>query len=90
MNITPTELRALIDAANGRSAIKSSELHGISVHTVREQRSYAIRKMGALKMTDAVAIAFRQGIIRKHEILGSPGIPGNSWKGETDGNGHTS
>lgn len=68
MELTATERRAIVDAANGRCAKASAELHGLSPHTIAEQRQSAIQKMGVQKMTHAVAIALRDGIVQTWEV----------------------
>ena len=61
--VSPSELIALALAARGMSAAEGGAASGISPATVEVHRRNLIRKLGARNLTNAVAIAFHQGLL---------------------------
>lgn len=62
--LTSREKEVLCWVAKGRSARQIGELLNITRRTVDEHVQTAVRKLGALNRTNAVAIALRDGIIK--------------------------
>jgi DNA-binding CsgD family transcriptional regulator len=63
LNLTPREREVLGWAAQGMSAAQTADILHIAKRTVDEHVQTAVRKLGALNRTHAVAIALREGII---------------------------
>ena len=63
MELTSRELDVLRLAAEGCSMEITGQRLFISLNTVREHRKKTLKKLGAINMTHAVAIAFRRGIL---------------------------
>lgn len=61
---TEAEVRVLQAAAKGWSAPKTATSYGVSLETVKSQRASALKRLGARNITQAVAIAWREGIIK--------------------------
>ncbi len=61
--LTPREREVLVWVAQGKSAREIGEILHITKRTVDEHAHTAVRKLGALNRTHAVAIALRDGII---------------------------
>lgn len=61
--LTPREREVLAWVAQGKSARQVAEILRIAKRTVDEHVQTAVRKLGALNRTHAVAIALRDGII---------------------------
>jgi LuxR family quorum sensing-dependent transcriptional regulator len=61
--LTPRENEVLRWVAKGKSAWEIGEILNITKRTVDEHVQTAIRKLGAMNRTHAVAIAFRDGLI---------------------------
>ena len=62
-SLTPREREVLAWVAQGKSAGEIAEILHIAKRTVDEHVQTAVRKLGALNRTHAVAIALRDGII---------------------------
>ena len=62
-SLTPREREVLGWVAQGKSAGEIAEILHIVKRTVDEHVQTAVRKLGALNRTHAVAIALRDGII---------------------------
>ena len=62
-SLTPREHEVLAWVAQGKSAGEIAEILHIAKRTVDEHVQTAVRKLGALNRTHAVAIALRDGII---------------------------
>jgi DNA-binding CsgD family transcriptional regulator len=65
-SLTPRESEALWWAAQGKAAWEIGKILGIGKRTVDEHIQTAIRKLGAANRTQAVAIALREGLIRRN------------------------
>jgi DNA-binding CsgD family transcriptional regulator len=63
-SLTPREREVLAWVAQGKSAREIAEILHIAKRTVDEHVQTAVRKLGALKRTHAVAIALRDAIIK--------------------------
>jgi LuxR family quorum sensing-dependent transcriptional regulator len=61
--LTPREREVLGWVARGKSASEIGEILHITKRTVDEHVQTAVRKLGAMNRTHAVAIAIRDGII---------------------------
>jgi DNA-binding NarL/FixJ family response regulator len=61
--ITPAELVVLIAAAEGMSVNETARHLYVSPHTVSSHRKSIIYKLGARTMTDAVAAAYKSGLL---------------------------
>ena len=61
--LTPREIEVLAWVAQGKSAWEVGEILHIAKRTVDEHVRAAIRKLGAVNRTHAVAIALRDRII---------------------------
>lgn len=64
LNLTPREIQVLQHAANGKTVGETAFLMGLAPGTVKNQRQAAMRRLKAVCMTHAVAIAMRAGKIR--------------------------
>lgn len=62
-NLTPAMIEVLILASQGHSAPSTAETRGVTLDTIKHQRSTLMRRLGADNMTHAVAVAMRRGII---------------------------
>ena len=62
-NLTPREREVLAWVAQGKSAWEIGEILDIAKRTVDEHAQTAVRKLGAVNRTHAVAIAVRERII---------------------------
>jgi LuxR family quorum sensing-dependent transcriptional regulator len=62
--LTPRENEVLRWVAKGKSAREIGEILAITKRTVDEHVQTAIRKLGAMNRTNAVAIALRDGLIK--------------------------
>jgi DNA-binding CsgD family transcriptional regulator len=62
-SLTPREREVLAWVAQGKSAEEVAEILHIAKRTVDEHVQTAVRKLGALNRTHAVAIAVQDGII---------------------------
>jgi DNA-binding CsgD family transcriptional regulator len=62
-NLTDTEFDVLCLAADGHTAGSSAAVRGRGEETVKSQRKSLLAKLGAVNMTEAVAIAFREGLL---------------------------
>jgi LuxR family quorum sensing-dependent transcriptional regulator len=62
--LTPRENEVLRWVAKGKSAREIGEILTITKRTVDEHVQTAIRKLGAMNRTNAVAIALRDGLIK--------------------------
>jgi RNA polymerase sigma factor (sigma-70 family) len=60
--LTPGETRSLALIAGGHTAPSAARAASLSVWTIRTQLRKAIRKLGARNVTEAVAMAIRQGL----------------------------
>ncbi len=65
-SLTPREHEVLWWAAQGKSAWEIGEILHISKRTVDEHTQKAIRKLGAVNRTQAVAVALRERLIGKN------------------------
>jgi len=65
-SLTPREHEVLWWAAQGKSAWEIGEILHISKRTVDEHTQKAIRKLGAVNRTQAVAVALRERVIGKN------------------------
>jgi len=63
-SLTPREREVLAWVAQGKSASEIAEILHIAKRTVDEHVQTAVRKLGALNRTHAVAIALRDAIIK--------------------------
>jgi len=61
--LTPREREVLAWVAQGKSAWEIGEILNITKRTVDEHAQAAVRKLGAVNRTHAVAIALRESII---------------------------
>jgi LuxR family transcriptional regulator, quorum-sensing system regulator BjaR1 len=61
--LTPREREVLAWAAQGKSAWEIGEILEIAKRTVDEHAQTAVRKLGAVNRTHAVAIALRDNLI---------------------------
>ncbi len=64
-SLTPREREVLWWAAQGKSAWEIGEILHIAKRTVDEHTQKAIRKLGAVNRTQAVAIAFSERLLGK-------------------------
>jgi LuxR family quorum sensing-dependent transcriptional regulator len=62
-SLTAREIEVLGWVARGKSAWEVGEILNIAKRTVDEHVQTAVRKMGAVNRTHAVALAIRDGII---------------------------
>jgi LuxR family transcriptional regulator, quorum-sensing system regulator BjaR1 len=62
--LTARECEVLRWVANGKSAWEVGEILHITKRTVDEHVQTAVRKLGAVNRTNAVALALRDGIIK--------------------------
>lgn len=62
--LTAREIEVLRWVANGKSAWEIGEILHITKRTVDEHVQTAVRKLGAVNRTNAVALALRDGIIK--------------------------
>jgi LuxR family transcriptional regulator, quorum-sensing system regulator BjaR1 len=62
--LTSREIEVLRWVAHGKSAWEIGEILDITKRTVDEHVQTAVRKLGALNRTHAVALAIRDGIIK--------------------------
>jgi len=62
--LTPREIEILHWVASGKSAWEIGEILHIAKRTVDAHVQAAVRKLGAVNRTHAVAIALRDGIIK--------------------------
>lgn len=63
LHITPWERSVLQSLAEGRSPAEVALTLGMSEHEIQHQLSALFSRMGAASLPDAVAVAFRRGII---------------------------
>jgi DNA-binding CsgD family transcriptional regulator len=61
---TQHELRVLQMAADGETCESTSQVLGIAVTTVKNQRGSVMIKLGADNITHAVAMGMRRGLIK--------------------------
>jgi LuxR family transcriptional regulator, quorum-sensing system regulator BjaR1 len=66
--LTPRESEVLRWVASGKSAREIGEILDISKRTVDEHVLAAVRKLGAVNRTHAVALALRDGVIRISDV----------------------
>ena len=64
LKLTAREIEVLRWVANGKSAREIGEILNITKRTVDEHVQSAVRKLGAVNRTHAVALALRDGIIK--------------------------
>ncbi len=62
--LTPRELECLIWSADGKTSWEISEILSVSERTVNAHLGRAIRKLGVVSRTQAVAAAMRRGLFR--------------------------
>ena len=62
--LTPREIEVLRWVANGKSAWEIGEILQITKRTVDEHVQTAVRKLGAVNRTHAVALALGEGTIK--------------------------
>ena len=62
-SLTPREVEVLFWVARGKSAWEIGEILHIAKRTVDEHAQTAVRKIGAVNRTHAVALAMRERII---------------------------
>ncbi|MBA7670695.1 hypothetical protein ES703_78841 [subsurface metagenome] len=74
MELTSRELDVLRLAAEGCSMEITGQRLFISLNTVREHRKKTLKKLGAINMTHAVAIAFRRGILLGEGFIFGAGV----------------
>lgn len=63
IELAPREERAIRLAAEGLSTSEAAEAAGVSANTMKKQMQEAMERLGARNKPNAVAIAFRLGII---------------------------
>lgn len=63
VSVPPREVAVLKSAADGRTALDTARLLGLSVDTVDGYVRDAIRRLGCINKTHAVAVAVRRGLI---------------------------
>lgn len=63
-DLTPRMIEELQMAAAGHTARSAASVRGVSFDTVKHQRWFAIRRLGADNLPHAIAICFRRGILR--------------------------
>ncbi len=61
--LTDREVRMLVCSAEGLTNAETGELLCVSVHTINGNVRKLLPKLGAKNMAEAVAVAFRRGII---------------------------
>ena len=61
IKLSPGELRAATDAAEGLTAAEAATRHGVHVRTIEEQRLRMRDKVGARNIVHAVVILLREG-----------------------------
>ena len=61
--LTPALVRVLEGAAAGESAIETAGRLHVSPATVRSQRAVLVQRLGARNTANAIAIAYRFGLI---------------------------
>lgn len=61
--VPPREVAVLRSAADGRTAHDTARLLGLSVETVESYVRDAVRRLGCINKTHAVAVAVRRGLI---------------------------
>lgn len=64
MKLAPRELWVLQMLAEGRTARQAAHIGKIELHTVNCYRKGMFAKLGAHTSAQAVAIAFRQGLLK--------------------------